>query len=88
MDWIQRADRVLAGQPVTRNEALAMLRTSDDDLLPLLAGAFRLRAHHFGGCEFLPLCLGDEDAPSLYREKQPKEERNGNGTTADQENPA
>lgn len=48
MDWIQRADRVLAGQPVTRNEALAMLRTSDDDLLPLLAGAFRLRAHHFG----------------------------------------
>lgn len=42
----------------------------------------------FGGCEFLPLCLGDEDAPSLYREKQPKEERNGNGTTADQENPA
>lgn len=43
----------------------------------------------FGGCEFLPLCLGDQDAPSLYREKQPKEERNGNGNAAtDQENPA
>ncbi len=48
MDWISLADRVLAGQPVTRNEALAMLRTSDDELLPLLAGAYRLRAHHFG----------------------------------------
>ena len=43
----------------------------------------------FGGCEFLPLCVGDPDAPSLYREKQPKEERNGNGNAAtDEENPA
>jgi hypothetical protein len=28
----------------------------------------------FGGCEFLPLCLGDPDALSLYQEKQPREE--------------
>jgi SpoVK/Ycf46/Vps4 family AAA+-type ATPase len=28
----------------------------------------------FGGCEFLPLCVGDPDAPSLYREKQPRKE--------------
>lgn len=30
--------------------------------------------HDFGGCEFLPLCLGDPDAASLYQEKQPREE--------------
>ena len=30
--------------------------------------------HDFGGCEFLPLCLGDPDAQSLYQEKQPREE--------------
>jgi hypothetical protein len=30
--------------------------------------------HDFGGCEFLPLCLGDPDASSLYQEKQPREE--------------
>lgn len=28
----------------------------------------------FGGCEFLPICLGDSDALSLYQEKQPREE--------------
>ncbi|MBP7275292.1 MAG: biotin synthase BioB [Kiritimatiellae bacterium] len=48
MDWINLADRVLSGQPVAREEALAMLRSSDEDLPLLLAGAFRLRAHHFG----------------------------------------
>lgn len=43
----------------------------------------------FGGCEFLPLCLGDPDAQSLYQVKQPKEGTNGNGNAAtDQENAA
>lgn len=44
----------------------------------------------FGGCEFLPLCLGDEDAPNLYRPKEQREEgTDGNGNAAtDQENPA
>ena len=43
----------------------------------------------FGGCEFLPLCLGDPDAQSLYQAKQPKEGTNGNGDPiADQENAA
>lgn len=32
----------------------------------------------FGGCEFLPLCLGDPAAPSLYREKE-------NGATTPEE---
>ena len=34
----------------------------------------------FGGCEFLPLCLGDPDAPSLYQERKPREE-GANGTS-------
>lgn len=43
----------------------------------------------FGGCEFLPLCLGDPDAHALYQEKQPKEGTNGNGNPiAEQENAA
>ena len=43
----------------------------------------------FGGCEFLPLCLGDPDAHALYQEKQPKEGNDGNGNPiADQENAA
>jgi hypothetical protein len=43
----------------------------------------------FGGCEFLPLCLGDPDAHALYQEKQPKEGPDGNGNAAtNQEVPA
>lgn len=41
--------------------------------------------HDFGGCSYLPLCLGDADAPSLYQEKQSrqhKEDTDGNGNAA------
>lgn len=48
MDWNDLAGRVLAGHDATGDEALASLRTSDDELLPLLHAAFRLRAHHHG----------------------------------------
>jgi biotin synthase len=48
VDWNDLADRVLSGQAVSGDEALAALRTSDDELLPLLHAAFRLRAHHHG----------------------------------------
>lgn len=46
--------------------------------------------HEWGGCEFLPLCLGDPDALSLYQEKTPREEgSDGNGNAAtEQEVPA
>ena len=46
MDWNSLADRTLAGHEVTADEALAVLRASDDDLLPLLHASFRLRERH------------------------------------------
>ncbi|MEO7477280.1 MAG: biotin synthase BioB, partial [Gemmatimonadales bacterium] len=48
MDWNDLADRTLEGHDVTIDEALAVLRAPDDDLLPLLHAAFRLRARHHG----------------------------------------
>ncbi len=44
----QLADSVLAGTRVTPADALAVLRAADDDLLPLVAAAGRLRRAHFG----------------------------------------
>jgi hypothetical protein len=29
--------------------------------------------HDYGGCSFLPICLGDSDAGALYQEKTPRE---------------
>ncbi|HEU4587932.1 MAG TPA: biotin synthase BioB [Gemmatimonadales bacterium] len=43
MSWNALATRVLDGHAVSGDEALAMLRTPDDELLDLLHGAFRLR---------------------------------------------
>jgi biotin synthase len=48
MDWNRLADRTLAGHDITIDEALAVLRAPDDDLLPLLHAAFRLRARYHG----------------------------------------
>ncbi|WP_427383500.1 biotin synthase BioB [Janibacter sp. G56] len=42
------ADAVLAGTPVTEQDALAILRSSDEELLELAAAAGRLRRAHFG----------------------------------------
>ncbi len=42
------ADRVLAGTPVTPDEALDLLRTDDPGMLDLVAAAARLRREHFG----------------------------------------
>ncbi|GAA6524715.1 biotin synthase BioB [Intrasporangium sp. DVR] len=44
----QLADSVLAGTPPTPADALAALQAADDDLLPLVAAAGRLRRAHFG----------------------------------------
>lgn len=46
--WHNLADRVLAGHELTRDEALRILQTPDDELLTLLAAAFRVRERHFG----------------------------------------
>jgi biotin synthase len=42
------ADRVLAGARPTREEALAILATPDEELLALLSAAFRIRRRAFG----------------------------------------
>ena len=47
-DWMALADRVLAGGNVEPHEALAVLRSPDDQLLDLLAAAYRVRRRFFG----------------------------------------
>ncbi len=47
-DWSALARRVLAGSPIDRQEALAILQSPDDSLLSLLAAAFEIRRSHFG----------------------------------------
>ena len=47
-DWHTLADRVLAGEAVTNQEALAVLDCPDDELLDLLAATYRVRRHWFG----------------------------------------
>lgn len=48
MDWSRLAEQALAGRPVTAEEALAILRSPDDELLPVLHAAYRLRARYHG----------------------------------------
>src|SRR5262245_11362678 len=46
-DWHALADRVLAGRRLTAEEGLAILQSDDDELLDLLAAAFRVRQRYF-----------------------------------------
>jgi biotin synthase len=46
--WDALAGRILSGHRLTREEALAILRSDDFDLPALLAAAFRVRLQHFG----------------------------------------
>jgi biotin synthase len=46
--WDAVADKTLAGEPIDREDALAVLRAPDDELLALLDAAFRVRRAHFG----------------------------------------
>ncbi len=47
-NWNYLADRSLSGTAPTREEALAVLASDDDELLPVLQAAFRVRQHHHG----------------------------------------
>jgi biotin synthase len=42
------ADQVLAGQPISRQQAMDILKSSDDEVLSLLNAGFRIRQKHFG----------------------------------------
>jgi biotin synthase len=46
--WEGLADKALAGECLTRAEALSVLEADDDELLALLNAAFRVRRHYFG----------------------------------------
>jgi len=46
--WQAMADRVLAGESLDHDEALKIIESGDDQLLDLLAAAFRVRRHYFG----------------------------------------
>jgi biotin synthase len=48
MDWNRLADGVLAGEAIAGDDALAVLRSPDDELLAVLHAAFRLRARYHG----------------------------------------
>ena len=47
-NWDRVADRVLSGESITREEALAVLNTDSLELPHLLAAAYRIRYCHFG----------------------------------------
>jgi biotin synthase len=47
-DWQALADRSLAGETLSREEALSALSSPDEELLGLLDAAFRVRRAHFG----------------------------------------
>ena len=48
-NWQQLASRVLSeDRKVTRDEALAILQSNDDEILDLMSAAFRLRQRYFG----------------------------------------
>ena len=46
--WEHFADLALAGKALTREQGISVLSSSDDQLLPLLHAAFRVRKHFYG----------------------------------------
>ncbi|HEY2839472.1 MAG TPA: biotin synthase BioB, partial [Pirellulales bacterium] len=46
--WQRLADRILAGESISPKDALAVLESPDDELLDLLAAAYRVRRQFFG----------------------------------------
>lgn len=48
IDFNDLADRVLSGEPIDRQQALELLETPDENLLDLMAGAYRIRHRYFG----------------------------------------
>jgi biotin synthase len=48
LSWSDLADRVIAGHRLTFEEALAIAQSPDDDLLDLMAAAFKIRRRYWG----------------------------------------
>lgn len=47
-NWEQLADLALGGHQLTHQQALSILQSDDDQLLPLLQAVFRVRRHYYG----------------------------------------
>ncbi len=48
MNWNALSDKVLEGESITRDEALAVLQAGEEDVLSVLDAAYRVRLHHHG----------------------------------------
>lgn len=48
LSWHEMADSVLNGQTLSRDDAMRILRSDDDDLLTILDTAYRVRRQYFG----------------------------------------
>ena len=48
MNWNELSKRVLTGRPLSHDEALAIMESSDDELLAVLDAAFTIRRNFFG----------------------------------------
>ncbi|NTW16889.1 MAG: biotin synthase BioB [Syntrophaceae bacterium] len=48
MKWNELSERVLTGGQITRDEALTIMESSDDELLSVLDAAFAIRRRYFG----------------------------------------
>ena len=46
--WDSFAEQALACEPLSSEQALEVLAAPDEELLDLLAAAYRVRSHHFG----------------------------------------
>ncbi|QDU59764.1 Biotin synthase [Planctomycetes bacterium Pan216] len=46
--WHDLAERTLAGEPLSFEQGLAILRSPDIELLDLMSACYRVRHHHFG----------------------------------------
>ncbi len=55
--WNDLADQVLAGDPLSADQARGVLECPDDQLLALLAAAWRVRSRHFGNTVQLYLLM-------------------------------
>lgn len=48
LSWSEMASAVLAGQTITRNDALRILQADEEEVLAILDAAYRVRRQHFG----------------------------------------
>lgn len=48
LDWQELASRSLAGETISEAEALAVLRAPDEEVLDIMAAAYRVRRQYFG----------------------------------------